>query len=289
MRVEHAAALEPHHVMFAGGLHHGDSVALKALGNALMKQPRLGRLHPQKFQAGQRRSEAQGVSVADVSLGHHNRWCQMLRNFFGASYGVLIRGWFDDRVPPLAERETPRTKEEAPMRVRTKLAALAATAAMALGAGVAVAHDGGGRGPGGAFGEGRGGPGFGGGFGAIGCDIPAAQLIAVESNRQLKNYKTFLDEEVADGVMTQARANRLLSRAQKSLSFRKIMKDTMLAPVAKVLGFASVAELETALKTKDLMEIADEKNVTDEALRTAHREGRTAARAKSDELCGTDG
>jgi hypothetical protein len=182
------------------------------------------------------------------------------------------------------------------MKVRMRLAALAATTAMALGAGVAVAHDGGG-GPGGPFGgpgagPGAGpgfGPGFGGGFAAAGCDIPAAQLIAVESNRQLKNYKAFLDEEVADGVMTQARANRLLSRAQKSLSFRKIMKDAMMSPVAKALGFASVADLDTALKTKNLMEIADEKNVTDEALRKAHRDGRTAARAKSDELCGTDG
>jgi hypothetical protein len=176
------------------------------------------------------------------------------------------------------------------------MAAIVAAATMALGAGVAVAHDGGGPGgPGGPFGgPERGGPGMGGGpgggpFSAIGCDIPAAQLIPVASNRQLRTYKTFLDEEVADGVITQARANRLLARAQKAATLRKIMKEASMGPVAKVLGFASVAELEAAMKDKHLDEIADDKNVTDDALRKAFNDGRTAARAKLDELCGTDG
>lgn len=174
------------------------------------------------------------------------------------------------------------------MKVPTRVAAVVAAATMALGAGVAVAHGGGG--PGGPFGGERGGAGFGGGpFSAVGCDIPAGQLIPVASNRQLRNYKTFLDEEVADGVMTQARADRLLSRAQKAASLRKITKAAAMGPVAKVLGFASVADLEKALKDKGLDEIADEKNVTDDALRTAFREGRQAARAKVDQLCGTDG
>jgi hypothetical protein len=178
------------------------------------------------------------------------------------------------------------------MNVPTKLAALVAAGVMALGAGVAVADGGGPGGHGGPFGgPGIGGPGgpMGGPMSAIGCDIPAGQLIAVASNRQLRNLKTYLDEEVADGVMTQARADRLLSRAQKALSLRKITKEAAMAPVAKVLGFGSVADLEAALKTKDLMEIADEKNVTDEALRKAFRDGRTAARDKYEELCGTDG
>lgn len=183
------------------------------------------------------------------------------------------------------------------MRVPTRMAATVAAATMALGAGVAVAHDGGKPGgPGGPFGgPERGGPGMAGGgpgggpLGAIGCDIPANQLIPVSSSRQLRNLKTFLDEEVADGAITQARANRLLARAQKAASLRKIMRETSMAPVAKLLGFSSVGELEAAMKDKHPDEIADDKNVTDEALRKAFNDGRTAARAKMDDLCGTDG
>lgn len=294
--MQHPPALERQEVMFPGGLHGGHPIAVKALRDALWTQPRLRGHHANKILPDKGRGEARGVSVADVTFGHLKRWWHNThRKFFAGSYGALIRGWFHRGVPPLAAGTFSHDKES-DMRVPTKMAAIVAALTMALGAGVAVAHGGGPGGAGGPAGGpergggpgGHGGPG-GGPFGAIGCEIPASQLIPVASNRQLRNYKAFLDEEVADGVMTQARANRLLSRAQKAASLRKIMKETSMAPVAKVLGFGSVAELEAAMKDKHLDEIADDKNVTDEALRKAFNDGRTVARAKMDELCGTDG
>ena len=185
------------------------------------------------------------------------------------------------------------------MRSTGRIMALAAAGTMALGGGAALAHDGGGgRGPGG--GQGFGGPGFGGfgpgggfggplGLGLAACEIPAAQLVAVESSTYLKRIKAYLDELVADKEITQARANRLLKNAQKSLSLQRILETARMTPVATALGFASVADLKNALKTTGLRELAQQKSVTDEALRTALRAGRTAARAKVEEICAVDG
>lgn len=184
-----------------------------------------------------------------------------------------------------------------------KAVAVLAAGALALGTGTAVAQQGppggpgpgdpGAPGPGGPGGPGGpagpGGPGFGGPFGAAACVVPQDQLVPVASSKYLQRIKEYLDEEVEDGAMTQKRANRLLARAQKALSLRKIIRAARLGPVAKVLGFGSVADLEAALKDKDLRELADEKKVSDEALHTAFRQGHRAARAKIEEMCATDG
>jgi hypothetical protein len=173
------------------------------------------------------------------------------------------------------------------MRARGRLVAVAAAGAMALGAGTAAAHGGfGGRGPGG--------PGFGGfggpfGLGIAACEIPQDQLVTVASSTYLQRIKAYLDDLVADKEITRARADRLLSRVQKQLSLHRILRAASLAPVATALGFASVADLQAALRRKDLDQIADEKKVSETILRDAFRAGRRAVRAKLEELCAIDG
>ena len=70
VRVEHPAAREAEQVVLAHRPRGADAVAVQALGDALARQPGLGRLHPDQRPAREGALEAARVAVADLALGH---------------------------------------------------------------------------------------------------------------------------------------------------------------------------------------------------------------------------
>ena len=123
--------------------------------------------------------------------------------------------------------------------------------------------------------------------GARQCNIAPAQLLTTANNDRLEKVGERLDARVADGDITQARADKRFERIQKKVTIKVAMRTAKQAPVLALFGAKDAKALRTAISeaggVRALIEATEGVEVAD--FRAARRSGRTAAREARADLC----
>lgn len=121
---------------------------------------------------------------------------------------------------------------------------------------------------------------------AAACEIATDKLLTAENNSGLQRLKERLDERVADGDITQERADRVFARRQKMITIRVEKRSALIQPTLTLFGVDSRADLRQAVKDAGGMaELLESKNLDRSDVRDARRQGRQDARAAVRELC----
>ncbi|WP_217924762.1 hypothetical protein [Miltoncostaea oceani] len=121
-----------------------------------------------------------------------------------------------------------------------------------------------------------------------GCRISEADLLGVDDSPILARVRENLDERVERGKLSPARADRQFARTAVRVTVHQTHTQARIAPLLALLDMEPGEFAQARRDGLTLREIAEDLRLDRKEIRSALREGRHAARAAVDELCGRE-